>query len=282
VTASVVRPLTDGEFAILRTLIENETGLYLSELERGLVEWRLLLRVKALGLDTFSSYFERVSQHPSELVRLINAACLEDARFFGDPGQFSLLDASLVPRLLDEGARGVRPRRLRVWSAACSTGEEPYSIAMLLAARLTEGWSCEIIATDLNTRALARAVAGVYPIGSLAGVPEPFRARFLLLGAGEQEGTFRIVASVRKLVKFYQLNPIRDDTAELGSFDLLLFRNVPLQLRDETRHRVTEKLVERLAWRGYLFLDRAGPSLDASHGLTLVLPGVYQRGGDPL
>jgi chemotaxis protein methyltransferase CheR len=277
---SEIRPLTTREFSLFRELVERETGIYLSDVKRALLHARLLGRLRELGVTTFSDYYERVVSGSDERGVLVNAICTNETHFFREPAQFRLLESSLLPRWLDEANDGVRPRRLLVWSAACSTGEEPYSLAMLLLARLPPEWRLEILATDLSTKALTKATAAVYPMARLADVPDELRLRYLLRGIGNQDGKFRVGDEVRRRVQFRRVN-LLEPASLAARFDLVLCRNVLMYFRPETRRTVVEHLVDRLAPAGHLCVGHS----ESLHGfdtrLHTVIPTVYQLQGEP-
>lgn len=271
-----IRPITRHEFSLFRALVEMETGIFLSDVKQALVNARLLARIRELGMSTFGEYYDRVVGSPEdELVRMINAICTNETHFFREPAQFALLSKTLLPRLVSEAAEGHRSRRIRVWCAACSTGEEPYSVAMLLLDALPRDWSIEIVASDLSTKALERAIAGVYPMARLKDVPEDFQKRFLLRGVGPQVGKFCVSASVRKLVDFTRVNLVVGELPQLGSFDLVMCRNVLMYFRPETRLDVVRRLLGRLAPNGHLCVGHS-ESLHGVGGLRTVIPTVYQ------
>lgn len=272
-----IRPLTTREFSMFRTLVERETGIHLADVKQALVHSRLLARTRELGLRTFSDYYDRVVDGgDDELVVMINAICTNETHFFREPAQFDLLEASLLPRWVDEAEHGLRPRRVRVWSAACSTGEEPYSIAMLLLARLPADWSIEILATDLSTKVLAKAAAATYGMQRLADVPSELRQAYLLRGVGSQEGKFRIAARVRKVVEFRRENLIALESVPQRSFDLVFCRNVLMYFSSETRRTVVEQLVDRLVPGGHLLVGHSETLHGFDPRLRTVVPTVYQ------
>jgi chemotaxis protein methyltransferase CheR len=267
---------------MFRALVERETGIHLGEVKQALVHARLLSRLRELGTATFSDYYERVVQGSGdELVFMINAICTNETHFFREPAHFELLKTSLVPRFVAEAAHGLRPRRLRVWSAACSTGEEPYSVAMLLRALLPPEWSIEVLATDLSTKALAKAAAGVYPMQRLADVPAELRKRYLLRGVGSQAGKFRVSGALKQLVAFRRENLTTFAPSALGRFDLVLCRNVLMYFGPETRRRVVERLVDCLAHTGHLFVGHSETLHGFDARLRTVVPTVYQLEQEP-
>jgi chemotaxis protein methyltransferase CheR len=245
--------------------------------KQALVNARLLARIRELGFKTFSDYYERVmGGADGELTHLINAICTNETHFFREPAQFSLMEASLIPRWIDEAEHGLRRRRIRVWSAACSSGEEPYSVAMLLLDRLPPEWTIEILATDLSTKALAKATAATYPMARLNDIPVSLRQPYLLRGVRDQEGRFRIAEPVRQLVDFQRLNLIGDSLPPLDRFDLVLCRNVLMYFRQETRKMVVQRLVARLAQGGHLCVGHSESLHDFHPRLRTVVPTVYQ------
>jgi chemotaxis protein methyltransferase CheR len=271
-----IRPITPHEFSLFRRLVEVETGIFLSDVKQALVNARLLTRIRELGMRTFSEYYDRVLASPEdELVRMINAICTNETHFFREPAQFALLSKSVLPRLVSEAEQGQRPRRVRVWCAACSTGEEPYSVAMLLLDHLPSDWSIEIVASDLSTKALARAIAGVYPMLRLRDVPLDFQKRFLLRGVGPQEGKFCVSAPVRKIIDFARVNLVSGEIPAFGTFDLVMCRNVLMYFRPETRLEVVRRLLGRLVPNGHLCVGHS-ESLHGVAGLRTVIPTVYQ------
>ncbi len=274
---SEIRPLTTSEFSLFRTLVESETGICLNDSKVALVNSRLLRRIRELGVHTFFEYYERVIQSPDdELIRLIDAMCTNETQFFREPGQFTFIQNKLIPQWVAEADRGLRHRRLRIWSAACSTGEEPYSVAMHLLDHLPEHWSFEILATDLSTKALLTAVSAIYPERRLPEVPERLRNRFLLKGVGQQEHNFRVAHPVRICVAFDRMNVVTQTPISHSGFDLLLCRNAMMYFHQNTRARVVLQLIDRLAPRGHLFVGHSESLYGIDKRLRTIIPTVYQ------
>jgi chemotaxis protein methyltransferase CheR len=273
-----IRPLTRREFSLFRELVEESTGIHLSEAKQALVHARLLARLRELGLETFTDYYERVVDGArGERTMLINAICTNETHFFREPAQFAWLAQSLVPRWLEEAEHGLRPRRACVWSAACSTGEEPYSVAMALLSLLPPEWRVEVLATDLSTKALGKASLAVYPMTRLGDIPDELRRRYLLRGVGGQDGKFRVGGDVRRVVELRHENLMDEPSCAVSRFDLVLCRNVLMYFRPETRRAVVERLVQRIAPAGYLWVGHS----ESLHGfdarLATVIPTVYRR-----
>jgi len=210
------------------------------------------------------------------LNRLINAICTNETQFFREPAQFQLLQSTIVPSWLSQAEQGQRPRRVRVWSAGCSTGEEPYSLAMQLLATLPSSWSIEVTATDISTKVLEKSVAAVYPMRRFLEIPDELRRRFVLLGVRERRGQFRIAPEVRACVRFARVNLMAHAAGNLGSFDLVLCRNVMIYFRAETRRKVVAWLCSNVAEGGYLWAGHSESLHDLDPRLRTVVPTVYR------
>jgi len=270
--------LTEQEFTLFQRLILREAGIYLSEAKRALLVGRLIRRVRELELPTFGAYYARIAGGDAqELVRLLDAIATNETHFFREPKQFELLEDRVCSEWLVEAAAAQRARRVRVWSAACSTGEEPYSIAMVLLDRLGEDWDLEIVASDLSTKVLDRAAQAVFPIGRAEEIPEHYRRRFMLRGIGPEEGNCRAGKAVRAPVRFERINLNDDEYPVTGMFDAIFCRNVLIYFDGPSRLRVIERLTRRLVPGGYLFLGHAESAARTATDLRPVMPAVYQR-----
>ena len=261
--------LSDIEFHWLRDLIQQHSGISLNDTKKALVMGRLRRRLHHLGLPSFGAYYRHVVDGDgSELVELLDALCTHETHFFRDAAQFACLGQYIVPAWKQHGA-SPGGRSLRVWSAGCSTGEEPYSLAMALCEQLPAS-RIEILATDLSTRALRAAQLGIWPIDQAHEIPEPFLKRYMLKGVRSQEGKMRAGPEIRAMVRFARVN-LMDLPPLLGApFDLIFCRNVLIYFDLPAKRRVIERLTEHLAPRGYLFVSRA----ESLNGVTSRLSSV--------
>lgn len=269
--------ITDQEFGLLRALVQNETGIQLPDAKRALLVARLARRLRELRLDSFSAYYRRITREgdEAERVRMIDLIATNETRFFREPQQFDFLEQRLIPAWCAEADAGLRPRALRVWSAACSSGEEPFSVAMALLARLS-AWQLGILATDLSTRALERARKAVWPIEKSREIPERHLKAFMLRGVGANQGTMKAGKQLLGLVRFARLN-LHDDAFVVGGpFDLILCRNVLIYFSREGRQRVVRRLLGQLAPDGYLFLGHAETLHGFDDGLHPCGPSIYR------
>lgn len=276
--------LRPRDFARFQELVQREAGIFLSTQKQALLVGRLARRLRELALDDFGDYFERVVEDPAERVRCLDLVTTNETHFFREPRHFEIMATRLLPRLAAEVEAGQRPRRVRVWSAACSSGEEPWSIAMTLLGAFppASGVEVEVLATDLSTRVLERARAGLYPIEKARDIPEAHRKRFMLRGTGSAEGLMKVGPELREVVRFARLNLVNEDWPGIGTFDLVFCRNVLIYFALETRRTVVRHLLSHLAGDGVLFLGHAESLSGLGLPVHAVAPTVFVREGGPL
>jgi chemotaxis protein methyltransferase CheR len=281
-----IRPLRDREFTAFQELIYQEAGIYLSKVKQALLVGRLSRRVRELGLDSFAAYYERVvdPRYPEERVELINCICTHETHFFREPRQFEYLENVALPKWRAQAEAGGRAKRVRAWSAGCSSGEEPFSIAMSLLAACppTAGWTVEVVATDVSTRVLERARAATWPLDRSKHIPDAYLKRFMLRGHGEHEKKMKAGPELRDAVRFEHLN-LNDGSYQLaGAFDLVFCRNVLIYFDANSKERVIRNLLDRLSPDGLLFLGHAetlsGFQPEQGGAPRAVMPTIYSRG----
>lgn len=263
--------MSDREFRGFRELVYRESGIHIPEHKRELLTARLSRRIRTLGMLRFGQYLALVERESQERVEMLDRLVTNETRFFREPAQFAFLETEILPRWRAEA----RPRRVRVWSAGCSTGQEPYSIAMTLLAGL-EGWEIEVLATDLSGRALRQAMAGVWPVEKAAEIPEKYLKAYMLRGVRSQSGVMSAAASVRAVIRFQRLN-LHEELPELGTFDLIFCRNVLIYFDLAARTKAVTRILSRLAPAGYLFLGHSESLLSSGLRLRAMAPSVYAR-----
>ena len=203
VTPPGVNPITEREFQAFRKLIHEEVGISLGDGKQALVAGRLATRMRALGITTYGAYYDRVTADPQgEMIRMLDAISTNETEFFREPAHFDLLEKRLAGEWEAEAATGRRQKHLRIWSAACSSGEEPYTLAMVLLGRFppSSGWTIEIVASDISTRVLERARNAVWPIKKAQAIPPRYRTEFMMKGVGPQEGLMKAAPALRAAV----------------------------------------------------------------------------------
>ncbi|MEA2165683.1 MAG: chemotaxis protein methyltransferase CheR [Thermoanaerobaculia bacterium] len=276
---NAIRPLSDREFRLLQQLIYRHSGIHLSEGKKALMSGRLTRRLRALGCANFTTYYEHVEADPVERTSMLDCISTNETSFFREPKQFEYLDETFLPQWRALGDAGTIPKRIRAWSAACSTGEEPYSIAMILAAHFpsAEGWSVEVLASDLSTRALAVAREGMWPIDRGASIPDPLKKAWMLRGTRSEEGRMRAQPRLKSMIEFRRINLNDPDYGIHGSFDLIFCRNVLIYFSRESKALVIDRLVKHLSPAGMLFLGHAESLAGSSHALEHAGPTIYRR-----
>ncbi len=269
-----IRPISEREFALLQGLIHREAGIFLAPVKKALLVGRLSKRLRALGLGTFGEYYDRIVEGDrDERVQMLDCISTNETHFFREPRQFEFLEKRVIPAWRERGA----PRVIRVWSAGCSTGEEPYSLAMLLLRHFPagSGRQIEITATDLSTRALARAEEATWPLDKAGEVPLEYRRAFMLRGTGSKEGQMRAAPEIRAIVRFERLN-LNDERYPIrGPFHLVFCRNVLIYFQAPTKLKVIHRLLDVLAPDGLLFLGHAESLNAVTDRVRSVVPTVY-------
>jgi chemotaxis protein methyltransferase CheR len=273
--AAELPPLSDREFRGFREVIYRETGIQISEHKRELLTARLSRRVRSLGMRRFGEYLMAIERDPPERVEMLDRVVTNETRFFREPGQFAFLETTVLPRWRADAQRAARPKRVRVWSAGCSTGQEPYSIAMTLLAQL-EGWEIEILASDISGRALRQAMAGLWPIEKAIEIPDEYRQTFMLKGVRTQSGKMLAGERLRSVIRFQRIN-LHEELPDVGIFDLVFCRNVLIYFDVESRTKAVTRLLSRLAPSGYLFLGHSESLLRSGMRVRPVSPSVYTR-----
>jgi chemotaxis protein methyltransferase CheR len=265
-------PLGDREMQAIAALVYRQCGITLHDGKRELVAARLQRRLRHHGFRSYSEYLRFLEQDSTggELVALLDAIATNHTSFFREPQHFTTLTDRLLPDLA--GRAGARA--LLGWSAACSTGQEPYTITIALLQRGFERF--RLLASDISTKALATARGGVYRLDEVASLPQPILRAYFERGLGEQAGLARVAGAVRQHVEFQRLN-LLEVTRLARTFDFIFCRNVMIYFDRDVRQRVVSMLERHLAPGGVLFVSHSESLNGISHGLRWMAPAVYQR-----
>ena len=270
--------LSSREFARLCGLVLAEAGIRLGPEKKTMLEGRLRRRLRALHFDSWSGYcdylFAKEGQR-DELVPFINAVTTNKTDFFREPRHFELLTQTVLPDLAARAAN----RPLLAWSAACSTGEEPYTLAMVLAdyAEMHPGFRFSILATDICTEVLEKAELGVYSAAVVEAVPAALSRKYLMRSRDPHAERVRVVPELRRVVEFRRLNLIERDYGIADKADIVFCRNVLIYFDRETQQAVLRRLTECLQPQGYLFLGHSETLHDMGLSLAPVAPALYRR-----
>jgi chemotaxis protein methyltransferase CheR len=263
-------PISDQEFAQFQGMLLRVAGISLSPAKKSLVGGRLAKRLQHCQLASYGEYFALLGEarHAAERQIALDLLTTNETYFFREPRHFDFLREQIAP-----GRRGGAP--LRVWSAACSSGEEPYSIAMLLADRIGEGgW--DIVASDISSRVLDKARSGHYDIERASHVPRDYLNRFCLKGVGSQDGTFLVEQRLRARIAFQQIN-LNQTLPDIGQFDVIFLRNVMIYFNADTKRAVVARLLERLKPGGHLIVGHSESLNGIAERVEAVAPSVYRK-----
>jgi len=252
----LAKDLTLEEFRRFRDLLHRHSGIYLEESKLDSLRISLVTRATRLGYQTLPDYYRALERDDAEFNELLNLVTINETSFFRFPAQFDALRNNVLPELM--AAKGGTNRGIRVWSAGCSTGEEPYSIAMTLIDSGIEmaGYKPQVLGTDVSTKALARAKSGVYGRRAMMNVPEDVVARHFESTAN---GDFRVNDRVRSYVDFGYQNLIKEPypLSLMGNWDVIFCRNVTIYFRLESTRRVVQNFFDSLNEGGYLFVGHS-------------------------
>jgi chemotaxis protein methyltransferase CheR len=266
------------EFKGLRALIHRETGIWLKDGKQVMLASRLSKRLRHHGMSDFAAYaayVEKVRDGGRELAEMINCVTTNKTSFFREKHHFDFLAKTLIPHAETEALQG-RPRSIRIWSAACSTGEEPYSIAMSLLEALKHGrtpaslaagpmqpvispggWQIEVVASDIDTTVLATAAEGIYDEECLGDIPAGIKNKYFLRGKDDMSGWVRVKKDLGRVIKFRRINLMDSQWALEGLFDVIFFRNALIYFNQDTQESFLRKMLRYLKPTGYLILGHS-------------------------
>lgn len=267
--------LSDRDFKAISTFIYDKCGINLHEGKKELVRSRLARRLRQNGFSSFDEYFKFLQQDKSgnELVQMLDAISTNLTSFFRGQAHFDFLEQTVFPSYVANG-----PKKVRFWCAGCSTGEEPYSLATswLETAPASLAMNASILATDLSTRVLATAEAGIYDMEHIGKIPANRLKKYFQKGSGDQEGVFRVKPEARNLVTFKRLN-LMDSFPFSQSFEVIFCRNVMIYFDKKTVHDLIAKFHTALSPGGYLLIGHAESLASVTHSFKYVIPSGYQK-----
>jgi chemotaxis protein methyltransferase CheR len=262
-------PFSAAHFRLISDRIYEFSGIRLSEAKREMVYARLARRLRSLGLASFDDYVRFLELEPAEWEHCTNALTTNVTSFYREEHHFTTL--------AEHARTTARPgETFRVWSAGCSTGEEPYTIAMCLSDALPGG-DFSVLATDLDTQVLASAREGVYPLATVLKLPEQRQKRFFLRGTGRFEGRARVRREVAARVKFERVNLMDAQWPVEGGLDAIFCRNVMIYFDKPTQRRLVERYARLLGPTGLFFAGHAESLLDQGRHFRLRGQTVYEK-----
>ena len=265
-----MKPISDTELAQFRRFIFEAAGITMSEQKKALVEGRLGKRLTLHGLESFGQYFHLLTsgEHPDEVQVAVDLLTTNETYFFREIKHFEFLRTQAL-------AARARAQPFRVWSAASSSGEEAYSIAMVLADCMeTTPW--EVLGTDISTQVLKGAARALYTMERARHIPPDYLRRFCLKGSGEHQGKLLIERNLRSRVLFRQLN-LNAALPNLGQFDLIFLRNVMIYFSDDTKREVVARVISAMKPGGFFCVGHSESLNNITNVMEPVAPSIYRK-----
>lgn len=275
--------LSAESFGKVCRFITGQLGIKMSEAKLPMLQSRLQRRLRTLNLDSLEAYQEFLfnSAHgEAERVHFFDAVTTNKTDFFREPQHFNFLVQTALPSLKPGGSKAPeRPRPSKLWCAGCSSGEEPYTLAMVLAeyAQQHRGFDFTILATDISTRVLEQARGGIYEESRITPVPAALRPKYLLRSKDRNGGQIRIIPQLRAKVAFHRLNFMQADYEVKDRFEVIFFRNVMIYFDKPTQEAVVQKLCRNLIPGGYLFVGHSESLAGLHLPVDCVGPAIYRK-----
>ncbi len=270
--------LTEKQFDEISEMVRGICGINLHDGKKELIKARLSKRLRALGLNCFGEYIEYVKNDTDgiELTQMLDALSTNLTSFFREPDHFDHLANKVVADIVAASARS--GRRLRIWSAGCSSGEEPYSLAITVREAISNinEWDAKILATDISTRVLQQARAGLYGDNRIRTVSPQLRSRYFDCVETRPQRVYKVRQDLQSMIHFARLN-LMDPWPMRGSFDAIFCRNVMIYFDKPTQDRLVNRFWDLLGPGGTLFIGHSESLTGTSHKFRYVKPTVYQK-----
>lgn len=275
--------LSEKEFRRLSQFIYNEVGIKMPDAKRTMLTGRLQKRLRALKINSFREYCDFLFSDEglkSELIHMIDVVTTNKTDFFREPAHFEYITHTVLPEMMrKQGYRSTK--KVKIWSAGCSTGEEPYTLTMVLREFQERcgdpDFFFEILATDISTKVLSIAMRGIYHQDQIRPVPMALRKKYLLRSKDHDSDLVRVVAENRQLVKFARLNFMAEDFGFRDGVDVIFCRNVIIYFDKSTQERLIQKFCRHLNPGGYLFLGHSESLHGLNNPLVQTAPTVYRK-----
>jgi len=269
------------DFARLCSLIYEQSGIVLGPDKQTMLELRIKRRLRSLSLDSYATYCDYLFKghhEGEEIVQLLDVVSTNKTDFFREPDHFDFLVRTAVPALM---ARNDSRRPLLIWSAGCSTGEEPYTLTMVLSeyARAHPGFRFKVMATDISTTVLEKAERGVFTTEVISPVPVEMKKKYFLRSRDKSSNLARVIPELRQMVEFRRLNFMDADYGLAEKVDAFFCRNVIIYFDRATQERILKKLCHELLPGGYAFVGHSETLHDMDLPLKAVAPALYQKTG---
>ncbi len=267
--------LTDKEFINYREIVYKEAGITLNDSKKALLQARLMRRMRALKFNEFSEYYEYLMEnYEVEKVNFINSITTNKTEFFRESRHFDFMMEQALAGFVDMGRK-----EIKIWSAGCSTGEEPYTIAITLQEFFENKTkpALKILATDIDTQVLDKAMEGIYRSDLIEDIPVEILKKYFYRGKAENEGLFKVKENIKNIITFSRLNLLDNVYPMKGQFDIIFCRNVIIYFDKETQKILFKKFSNYLADHGYLFIGHSENISLLSDEFLLIGNTIYKK-----
>ncbi len=265
---------TEQHFNHVRDIVTEHSGIVLTDGKRDMVYSRLVRRLRKLGLDNFDDYCKLLENHDhEEFTHFSNAITTNLTSFFRENHHFEMMSETVLPDIMQKNKAS---KKIRVWSAGCSTGMETYSIAMVLKEVIPDDWDVKILATDLDTNVIETASNGIYKYDSVTGVTDERMARWFMRGNGANEDKVKVSKQLRELVTFNQLNLLNPFPFK-GAFDIIFCRNVIIYFDKDTQKVLFDKFANIQENEAYIFIGHSETLYNVTDRYKLLQKTVYKK-----
>jgi chemotaxis protein methyltransferase CheR len=271
--------LTDTEFQTISRFIESHVGIKMPPTKRAMMQSRLINRLRKLHMSSFKEYIDYVfsgDYKSEELVLMIDALTTNKTEFFREADHFMYLSDKVIPSYISKGVNS-----LKIWSAGCSSGEEPYTLCIVLKEFMRKNPNTlstfNITATDISTKVLDKAISAIYNMESVEDISLDIKRSYFLKGGTKDSPVVRVKSELRKYVNFMRLNFMDSDYGLRDMFHIIFCRNVLIYFDKKTQEDVIRKFLRNLEVGGYLFLGHSETILNMDLPLKTVAPTVYQK-----
>ncbi|MEW6669204.1 MAG: protein-glutamate O-methyltransferase CheR [Thermodesulfobacteriota bacterium] len=271
--------LSERDYVNFSNLIHEKCGIYLHKGKKELLKARLAKLLRGYDFDSIRDYYKFLMTDESgqEMISLLDSISTNLTYFFREPRHFEFLSQMVVPQFL-KSRRGAQRQKIHVWCAGCSSGEEPYSIAITLLEALPQGSQVDvsILATDISTRMLAVAAKGIYGSEKMEKIPYEWKRRYFQKGFKSCEGYFRVKSSVKDLVTFRRVNLVEPFPWD-STFDAIFCRNVMIYFDKPTQERLVNRFHQALSKDGYLLIGLSESLTGIQHPFKYIQPSIYLK-----
>jgi len=274
--------IKDEEFDLFRKLIYDNSGINLSPEKKNLIQTRLIKRLHHRNCETFYQYYRYINNDPTgeEMIAMLNAISTNLTKFFREEEHFNFLNNKVLPDLISQKRKNVE-RKLRVWSAGCSSGEEAYSLGITVLRHIDTPlvWNIKILATDISTDILKMATEGVYEEDKIGNLPKELLNEYFVKDNAGYNNCYKVTPLLRDIITFRRLNLIDETYPFKGKFDFIFCRNVMIYFDKKTQEGIVNRFYNHLDDGGYLFIGHSESLNGVKSPFKYELPAVYRKGG---